>query len=228
MEMIDSENVSYKVQGAQGGNSENEVSKAIGDLMDKNPEQQDCQVFESLEFPRDNEICGSGKRKEMSISPDDYPEAKKKKEIGLVGTQLAMSTDNQHPTCPPKLGWIPPPYGILKLNSDVAVRDGLSFVGVGAAIRDHIGDIMAAISKPIKRSFSAAVGELLALREGLLLAKNLNLTVNISEVDAVNVAHDINSSGSINYAIKFVVNDVKILMKEVGTGLCQAWKLLGP
>ncbi|KAK4838691.1 hypothetical protein QYF36_015667 [Acer negundo] len=126
-----------------------------------------------------------------------------------------MSTDNQHPTCPPKLGWIPPPYGVLKLNSDVAVRDGLSFVGVGAAIRNHNGDIVAAISKPMQGSFSAAVGELLALREALLLAKTLNLTVNISEVDEVNVAHDINSSGSINYDVGFVVNDVKVLMKEV-------------
>ncbi|KAK4837933.1 hypothetical protein QYF36_009657 [Acer negundo] len=133
-----------------------------------------------------------------------------------------MSTNNQHPTCPPKLGWIPPPYDIVKLNSDVAVRDGLSFVEVGAAIRDHNGDIVAVISKSMQGSFSAAVGELLALREGLLLAKNLNLTVNISEEYAVNVAHDINSSGSINYAVKFVVNDVKVLMKEVGTSLCQS------
>ncbi|KAK4835239.1 hypothetical protein QYF36_007211 [Acer negundo] len=138
-----------------------------------------------------------------------------------------MSTDNQRPTCLPKLCWIPPPYGILKLNSDVAVQDGHSFVRVGAAIRYHNGDIVAAISEPMQGSFSAAVGELLALREGLLLATTLNLTVNISEVDAVNVAHAINSSGSINYAVKFVVIDVKVLMKEVGTSLCQAISRVG-
>ncbi|KAK4841802.1 hypothetical protein QYF36_010733 [Acer negundo] len=75
--------------------------------------------------------------------------------------------------------------------------------------------------------FSAAVGELLALREGLLLAKHLNLTVHIYEVDTVNVAHDINSSGSINYVVKFVVNDVRVLIQEVGTSLCQTISRVG-
>ena len=104
-----------------------------------------------------------------------------------------MTSGNQIPNPPSKSGWNPPPFGSLKLNSNVAVRDDFPFVGMGAVIRDHKRDIATTISKHVQESFSAAIGEFLALREGLLLAKNLNLTIKFAEVDDVNIAHDINS-----------------------------------
>ncbi|KAK3198777.1 hypothetical protein Dsin_022192 [Dipteronia sinensis] len=92
--------------------------------------------------------------------------------------------------------WSPPP-GKLKLNSYVAVRKGSQMIGLGAAIRKDNGLIVAAISKPMRGSFSAELGELLALREGLCSAKRLNLAVLVSEVDATNVVSAVNSDVSL-------------------------------
>ncbi|KAK3213406.1 hypothetical protein Dsin_018112 [Dipteronia sinensis] len=71
----------------------------------------------------------------------------------------------------------PPPMGSLKLNSDAAVKPKAAFIGVNAIIRDKLGGVVAALAKPLLGSFPGELGELLALREGLLLAKNLNVSV---------------------------------------------------
>ncbi|KAK0604832.1 hypothetical protein LWI29_019932 [Acer saccharum] len=89
--------------------------------------------------------------------------------------------------------WCAPPPGSLKLNSDTAVKNGKGFIGVGAVIRDNSGKVVAAISKPVCGNFSAELGELIALQEGLLLAKRLSLSIGSVEVDAVNVAAMVNS-----------------------------------
>ncbi|KAI9160517.1 hypothetical protein LWI28_008908 [Acer negundo] len=117
---------------------------------------------------------------------------------------------------PPKTRWRPLPPGELKINSDVAIREGLPLIGLGAVIRDHNGVIIAAMSKPLQGSFNAEIGEFLALREGLLLAKKSNLTVKIAEVDAVNVALSVNSSETLISDAIFLVKDIKALLKEAG------------
>ena len=127
-----------------------------------------------------------------------------------------MSSGHLHPSAPPKAGWHLPPPGELKLNSDVAIREGFPFIGLGAVIHDHKRVIIAAISKPMQGSFSAEVGEFLALREGFILAKKSNLTVKIAEVDAVNVALSVNSSTIINSDAIFLVIDIKALMIAIG------------
>ncbi|KAK3194481.1 hypothetical protein Dsin_025791 [Dipteronia sinensis] len=84
------------------------------------------------------------------------------------------------------IDWFAPPPGAFKLNNDVAVRKG-------AAIRDDKGRVFVANSKPLAGVFNAEIGEFLAHREGLLLAKNHNLNVQIAEVDASYVASVLNS-----------------------------------
>ncbi|KAL5762916.1 hypothetical protein ACOSP7_019180 [Xanthoceras sorbifolium] len=64
--------------------------------------------------------------------------------------------------------WSPPPAGSLKLNSDAAVKPGCSMMGSGAVVRDSQGKVVAASAKPLLGFFPAELGELLALREGLL------------------------------------------------------------
>ncbi|KAK4833459.1 hypothetical protein QYF36_005453 [Acer negundo] len=105
------------------------------------------------------------------------------------GTHQALSATITQPEVPHKLGWCPPPIYTLKLNSDVSIRDGFHFIGLVAAIRNHKGEIVAAISKPLQGSFCAELGEFLAHREGLLLAKRLNLTLKLAEVDDVDVVN---------------------------------------
>ncbi|KAL5854169.1 hypothetical protein ACOSQ4_003971 [Xanthoceras sorbifolium] len=47
--------------------------------------------------------------------------------------------------------------------------------------------VVAASAKPLFGFFPAELGELLALREGLLLAKELNLIIEWVELDVVNI-----------------------------------------
>ncbi|KAL5741962.1 hypothetical protein ACOSP7_028694 [Xanthoceras sorbifolium] len=116
----------------------------------------------------------------------------------------------------------PPAVGYLKLNSDVAIREGSGDVGVGVAIRDLASIIVAAVSKLLPGSFSAKLGEFLALRECLILAKSLSLSLSVAEVDASNVASVINSSVPSYGDASFVIDDIKALCKEVGDCCCMA------
>ncbi|KAL5756816.1 hypothetical protein ACOSQ2_021562 [Xanthoceras sorbifolium] len=112
--------------------------------------------------------------------------------------------------------WIPPPPGFLKLNSDVAVNLGFPFAGIGCTIKDNLGFVVAASSKPFEGLFSAEVGELLALREGLLLAAGLNLKIEFVEVDAVNVVSGVSDGDFFFSPVGHVVNDIRALYKELG------------
>ncbi|KAK2643725.1 hypothetical protein Ddye_018920 [Dipteronia dyeriana] len=86
----------------------------------------------------------------------------------------------------------PPPPSCLKLNTDV-VRIGSNLIGVGVAIRDASGRVLADVSVPMVGVFSVELGEMLALKERLLLAKRYNLRTLVAEVDATNVVYAINS-----------------------------------
>ncbi|KAL5802890.1 hypothetical protein ACOSQ4_031195 [Xanthoceras sorbifolium] len=118
--------------------------------------------------------------------------------------------------------WILPPFGALKLNFDVAIREDLPFVGIGAAVRDHCGHILAVVFLCLSGSFLAEVGEALTLREGLLLAKNLGIGVRFVECDYVNVVNDVSFSAFGMGVAGCVLNDIRALCKDVGVVSCQA------
>ncbi|KAK0592170.1 hypothetical protein LWI29_014441 [Acer saccharum] len=120
-------------------------------------------------------------------------------------THQALSASASQPVVPFKSGWCPSPIDTLKLNSDASIRDGFHFIGLGAVIRNHKGEIVATISKPLQGSFSVDLGEFLALREGLLLAKRLNLNLKLAEVDAVAVANAVNNSEFVNCNANFII-----------------------
>ncbi|KAK3220725.1 hypothetical protein Dsin_014695 [Dipteronia sinensis] len=82
----------------------------------------------------------------------------------LKGGSIGKKVDSQE--C-----WSPPPHDSVKLNTDVSVRQGLDFIGLGAVIRNVDWKVLVASSKPFWGSFSAEIGEFLVLRDGLLLAK---------------------------------------------------------
>ncbi|KAK4854714.1 hypothetical protein QYF36_000379 [Acer negundo] len=118
--------------------------------------------------------------------------------------------------------WLAPPVGCLKLNSDASVRCGRKSIGVGAVIRDSSGRVVAAISKSLLGNFSVEMAELLALREGLILAKRFNLIISSAEVDAVSVASLLNSEESYLGDALFLISDIKALCIEVGGCHCLA------
>ncbi|KAK4847887.1 hypothetical protein QYF36_006873 [Acer negundo] len=109
-----------------------------------------------------------------------------------------------------------PPPSCLKLNYDVSVRRGKNFISIRATIRDSSGMVVAAVSKSMVGNISVDLGELLTLREGLILAKCLNLVINFVEVDASLIASMLNLDNSCLGDAMSIVSDIKALCFEVG------------
>ncbi|KAK3188573.1 hypothetical protein Dsin_028134 [Dipteronia sinensis] len=107
-------------------------------------------------------------------------------------------------------------------------------VSNGAGVEDDVGKgmdasgrVVAAVSKSVASTVTAELGELLALREGLLLAKSFNLIISVAEVDATNVASMLNSDIPSLCDAFFLITDIKGLCKVVGDCRCQAISRFG-
>ncbi|KAL5736641.1 hypothetical protein ACOSQ2_031429 [Xanthoceras sorbifolium] len=137
------------------------------------------------------------------------------------GTQKVFGSPLQPPRQPCSSPWSPPPAGSLKLNSDAAVKPGCSMMGSGVVVRDSQGKVVAASAKPLLGFFPAELGELLALREGLLLAKEFNVIVEWVELDAVNVVARVSNSLPCS-VMDPIISDVKALFRAVGVSNCHA------
>ncbi|KAL5768149.1 hypothetical protein ACOSQ2_014932 [Xanthoceras sorbifolium] len=123
---------------------------------------------------------------------------------------------------------IPPPIGTLKMNIDVAIRANCLAIGVGVAIRNSEGLLVAALAKQLPRRFAPEVGEFLALREGLFFMKSGGLVVCCAEVDACNVASRVIKPISVFGGVTaLVIQDIKALFREVGVSKCCAIPRLG-
>ncbi|KAL5819206.1 hypothetical protein ACOSQ4_023048 [Xanthoceras sorbifolium] len=141
--------------------------------------------------------------------------------VEFKDTHRALAASKGAPTTAATV-WSCPPPGMLKLNTDVAVKPGNDCVGVGAVIRDSSRLVVAAVSKTLLGCFSAETSEMLALREGLLLARNLGLNVQLIEVDACNVVSSVLGSDSCCGENGLIVLDIKALLKVVRFVKCQA------
>ncbi|XP_075659049.1 uncharacterized protein LOC142628904 [Castanea sativa] len=71
--------------------------------------------------------------------------------------------------------WVPPPTGVHKINVDGASPNVESFSSVGVVIRDCMGQVVAALCKPLQACFPAELTEIMALEQGILLAMELQL-----------------------------------------------------
>ncbi|KAK3193165.1 hypothetical protein Dsin_024475 [Dipteronia sinensis] len=87
-------------------------------------------------------------------------------------------------------------HGQLKLNSTVVVYGKMGSAGVGVANRDVKGKVIVALSKHLLGNYNPVTSDLLALREGLLLAKDYNFSVQNVEVSSSLVASFLNSPES--------------------------------
>ncbi|GMN35433.1 hypothetical protein TIFTF001_048455, partial [Ficus carica] len=83
--------------------------------------------------------------------------------------------------------WLPPQSGYLKLNVDASVSPESDHIGIGAVIRDEKGRILGAMAKSVEGTFSPFLDECIALREGLMMAKELESVTLVVETDAINV-----------------------------------------
>ena len=98
-------------------------------------------------------------------------------------------------------------------------KSGLLF-GIGAAICDDKGLVIAARAIQLPGNFSADVRELMALREGLLFAHFYNLKVEFAEMNSSSAVALLNDSKPLVGESKFLINDIKLLFVDVGIIRC--------
>lgn len=80
--------------------------------------------------------------------------------------------------------WQPPQAGWYKLNSDAAFF-GDKKIGLGAVMRDTVGDVMVATSCMAYGEQNVEIGESLAARHGMKIALEAGLRDIVLEVDSV-------------------------------------------
>lgn len=103
--------------------------------------------------------------------------------------QTLDSTSRVH--CPSTTSyekWQPPPQGHFTMNIDATLDHQCNVMGVGATIRNFIGQSMVALSKNVLVQFSPKEMEAKALVVGLSLAIDVGLPLNSIQTDALLVA----------------------------------------
>ena len=100
-------------------------------------------------------------------------------------------------------------------------------MGVGAAIRDNKGLVIAARANQLPGNFTTTFGELIALREGLLLAQFFNLKVDYVEGFSSSVCSILNDFIPLVGESKFIMNDIKVMCSDVGIIKCLAVSISG-
>ena len=87
--------------------------------------------------------------------------------------------------------WKKPSAGVYKINADGAIVDDGRRLSIGVVIRDFRGDVVAVICRVLPRNFSVKEIEALAVKAGILLAKELDLHQIIVESDSLSVIQSI-------------------------------------
>ena len=73
----------------------------------------------------------------------------------------------------PLSSWSPPPPGVHKINVNGASSESDSSSSIGVVIRDSLGQVVAALYKPLQACFPAKLTEIMALEQDVLLAQEL-------------------------------------------------------
>ena len=100
----------------------------------------------------------------------------------------------------------------MKLNSDGSALSSLGRAGGGGVIRDHEGKWLKGYARSLG-STNNCMAELWALRDGLLLAKEMGLHNLIIELDALSVVLLLNNNTT-NSTLEPLLNDCRNLVRE--------------
>ncbi|KAL2898787.1 hypothetical protein RDABS01_028361 [Bienertia sinuspersici] len=97
--------------------------------------------------------------------------------------------------------------GYYKVNTDVA-KLGEGKMGLGAVMRDHLGEIMAATRCQVEGAYETDIAEAMAVRHGLLITIEAGLRKVVVETDNLKLAQQLRRSIKENTAFGCIVKDV--------------------
>uniref|UniRef100_A0A803NSH2 RNase H type-1 domain-containing protein n=1 Tax=Cannabis sativa TaxID=3483 RepID=A0A803NSH2_CANSA len=108
--------------------------------------------------------------------------------------------------------WKPPLLNKLKLNVDATINTADKILGIGAIIRIHDGQVVAALSKPVQGCFRSDEMEAKALFHALNWITQLSLKIDYVETDALRVSSAINNASSDLSSFSDLILDVRCLL----------------
>ena len=101
----------------------------------------------------------------------------------------------------------------MKLNTDGSAMRSPDRAGGGGLIRDHNGAWLKGFARGL-RFTNSALAELWALRDGLLLAKEMGIQQLIVELDALSIVILMNNETE-NLLMEPLLSDCRGLLKEI-------------
>ena len=108
-----------------------------------------------------------------------------------------------------QVGWSRPPMGVFKVNFNATLFENIGSAGIGVAIRDSDGEIIAALSQRIPLPFSMEMAKAMAARRALLFAQGPSLYKVMMKGDYLRVVSALNSSVSCNTMYGNVVEETR-------------------
>ncbi|XP_020960337.1 uncharacterized protein LOC110263435 [Arachis ipaensis] len=112
-----------------------------------------------------------------------------------------------------KVTWRPPPPGWVKCNVDAAFLEVLHGGATAAVFRDHVGNLLTASNSKIAAT-SPLAAEALAVREGLIIAKNFQLERVIFESDSLILIQALKSKATIA-EFQVILDDILDLARNI-------------
>ena len=109
--------------------------------------------------------------------------------------------------------WEAPPSGVFKINVDGATSKQGRNSGVGVVIRNSEGKIIEAWSKYLAGLFLVMEVEMLAIKPGILLAKEMKISNIIIESDALAAIQSL-EKGEIGGCLGHLVHGIFLILKD--------------
>ncbi|XP_021859944.2 uncharacterized protein [Spinacia oleracea] len=122
--------------------------------------------------------------------------------------------------------WIPPPIGLVKINVDANVIDGVR-VGLGGVIRNHEGKLLVGGTKRVDAAWGVEMDEAAAVRYGLQLARRLGYNMVWLESDALCVVNAVDSNQEGMSPLFTLLDDIRKLAKCFSTFVISHVKMAG-
>lgn len=108
--------------------------------------------------------------------------------------------------------WQLPTGTIIKLNFDVSVHNDPPFMGIGVVARDRHGKVLAWRRRKISYIQVPEIGEALAVRQAVLLARDLQLSDICIEGDCLSIILALNRNSPDFSASGVILEDINLLL----------------
>ena len=112
--------------------------------------------------------------------------------------------------------WQKPNEGWFKCNVDAALLNQYNQIGYGCVIRDDQGEFIAARNGVLNGPMNPALAKALSCKEALSWLKNLSYNKVIVELDAQQLVHALQGFQEDLSYFGSIVEDCKILSKDLG------------